>query len=130
MSAPPASLASPTSPLGAALGDAIGYWEPRRIGYNLALAAVVLGWAAFAWRRLHGLFGVDHLLSLIVLAVLANVCYCAAYVVDIPVQLSAFRGGWRRHRWMRWLLGTLSAMTLAWFWIGDEVLPVAGGGAG
>jgi len=114
------------SPLGKALSDAIGYWERRRIGYNLALAAVVLGWLAVAWSRLHGLFGVELLLALFVLTVLANVCYCAAYLVDVPVQLSAFRAGWRRRRWLLWLVGTLFGMALAWFWIADEILPAAG----
>lgn len=130
MSAPTAPQAGLPSSLGDVLSDAIGYWERRRLGYNLALSVVVLGWAALAWGRLRGLFGIDHLLSLFVLAVLANVCYCAAYVVDVPVQLSAFRAGWRRHRWMLWLLGTLFAMALAWFWIGDEILPGTRGWAG
>jgi hypothetical protein len=127
MSAPTAPHASLPSPLGEVLSDAIGYWERWRVGYNLALAAMVLGWVVRAWPRLRGLFGIEHLLPLFVLAVLANVCYCAAYVVDVPVQFSAFRGGWRRRRWLLWLLGTLFAMALAWFWISDEILPVSKG---
>ncbi|HEV3182792.1 MAG TPA: hypothetical protein VGY90_08245 [Steroidobacteraceae bacterium] len=43
------------------------------------------------------------LLLLIVLGVLANVCYCAAYLVDIPLQYSSFRSPWRRWRWGLWL---------------------------
>ena len=126
MSMPTAPQLGSHSPLGNALSDAIGYWERRRIGYNLALAAVVLGWLAVAWTRLRGLFDLEHLLALFVLAVLANICYCAAYLVDVPVQLSAFHDGWRRRRWLLWLVGTLFGMTLAWFWIADEILPAAG----
>ena len=126
MSMPAAPHTGSQLPPGNVLSDAIRYWEPRRVGYNLALAAVVLGWLVVAWTRLRGLLGVEHLLALFVLAVLANVCYCAAYLVDVPVQLSAFRDGWRRRRWLLWLVGTLFGMALAWFWIADEILPVAG----
>jgi hypothetical protein len=63
------------------------------------------------------------LLLLIVLAVLANLCYCAAYLVDIPLQYSSFRGGWRRWRWAVWLGGALFAVLLANYWIADEIYP-------
>ncbi|GAB3785608.1 hypothetical protein [Dyella agri] len=111
---------------GEILSDAIGYWERRRIAYNIALAAVVLGWTASAWAELRGQLDVQHLLMLFVLAVLANVCYCAAYLADVPMQLSAFRAGWRRRRWLLWLVGTLFGMALTWFWIADEILPAVG----
>lgn len=128
MNMPTASHTGLPLPLGRVLSDAIGYWERRRIGYNLVLAAVVLGWLAAAWTRLRGELNIEHLLALFVLAVLANACYCAAYLVDVPMQLSAFRDGWRRRRWLLWLVGTLFAMALAWFWVADEVLPVAAAG--
>lgn len=50
------------------------------------------------------------------LAVLANACYCAAYLVDIPVQLSDFRDAWRCMRILLWTVGTLFAAVLAIFW--------------
>ena len=111
---------------GAILSDAISYWERRRIAYNIALAVVVLGWTVSAWARLRSQLDVEHLLALFVLAVLANVCYCAAYLADLPMQLSAFRAGWRRRRWLLWLVGTLFGMALTWFWIADEILPAVG----
>ncbi|MEW9623119.1 hypothetical protein [Rhodanobacter geophilus] len=111
---------------GGILSDAIAYWERRRIAYNIALAVVALGWTVSAWARLRDQLDVQHLLALFVLAVLANVCYCAAYLVDVPMQLSTFRYGWRRRRWLLWLVGTLFGMALAWFWIADEILPAVG----
>ena len=105
------------------LTDAIGFWEPRRIAYNAALAVVVLAWAATGWGHVHPGISLESLLALLVLAVLANVCYCAAYVVEIPVQWSAYRGRWRQMRWLLWGFGTLLAVALTSYWVADEILP-------
>ncbi len=107
-----------------ALGDAIRFWEPRRLLYNVALAAVVLAWVAITgWSRVHHHPTFESMLAILVLAVLANLCYCAAYVIDLPVQLSVYGAAWRRRRWWLWLGGSLFAMALAWYWIGDEIFP-------
>jgi hypothetical protein len=44
------------------LSDAIGYREPRRIGYNAALALIVLGWTAFTWPHFRAAFAWQSLL--------------------------------------------------------------------
>lgn len=106
-----------------ALSDAIRYWELRRIVYNLALAAVVVALAIVSWTQIRGSLSFEVLLGLVVLAVLANVCYCAAYVVDLPMQLSSHVGTWKRWRWLLWLFGVLFGTALAWYWAGDEILP-------
>ena len=101
-----------------ALTDAIRFWEPRRIIYNLVLAVVVAIHAVLSW------FGPgpvpeitsDPLLSLFLLAVLANVAYCAAYVPDIPAQLSGFRLQWLRVRFAVFLVGLAFAAILAHFY--------------
>jgi succinate dehydrogenase/fumarate reductase cytochrome b subunit len=105
------------------LSEAIQYWEPRRIVYNLALAAVVAVPAAVYWAQIRDRISFELLLALLVLAVLANVCYCTAYIVDIPMQLSEHGARWRRWRWMLWLFGVLFGAALAWFWAGDEIIP-------
>lgn len=105
------------------LSNAIRYWEPRRIAYNVALALVVAGWVVVTWPHFRGAWEFEDLLALLVLAVLANVCYCAAYLADIPMQYSVFQAAWRRRRWALWLVGTLFAMALAYFWIADEIYP-------
>ena len=117
------AAASAPPPLREVLTDAIRYWEPRRIGYNLVLALIVLGWVAFTWPHFRGALAWSSILALFVLAVLANVCYCAAYLVDVPVQYSAFRDSWRRRRWLLWLIGVLFAGILAFYWLADEIYP-------
>jgi len=107
-----------------ALSDAIHYWEVRRIVYNVALAAVVIALAVVSWSRIETRLSFELLLALVVLAVLANVCYCAAYFVDLPMQLSSHVETWKRWRWLLCAFGILFGMALAWYWAGDEILPV------
>ena len=106
-----------------ALSDAIRYWELRRVVYNLALAAVVVALAVAFRARIESRVSFELLLALVVLAVLANLCYCAAYLVDLPMQLSSHAGIWKRWRWLLWMAGVLFGMALAWYWTGDEILP-------
>lgn len=98
-----------------ALSDAIRYWEPRRILYNFALLAVV---AAVYFTNLpesRQFLSGDGIQLLFVLATLANVAYCAAYVVDVVAQLSSFRPAWLRLRWIILLIGVVFAAILANF---------------
>jgi hypothetical protein len=112
-----------SAPFGLIVSDALRYWEPRRVAYNLVLAGIVLGWVGFTWPHFRPAFSRQSLLPLSVLAVLANVCYCAAYLADIPLQYSIYRSAWRRWRWALWLLGTLLASAMAFYWIADEIYP-------
>jgi len=123
------STSSPdeTAPNGASfrelISDAIRYWEPRRVGYNLVLAAIVLGWVGLTWPHFRGSFTWPSVLVVFVLAVLANICYCAAYLVDVTVQYSAFRDQWRKRRWVLWVVGVAFAGALTYYWIADEIYP-------
>jgi len=105
------------------LGDSLRYWEFRRLIYNLILLAVVAAWVAITWPHFRPMIEVHSLLLLAILALLANACYCAVYLVDIPMQCSAFNGLWKRRRWVLWLAGTLLAILLANYWIVDEIYP-------
>ncbi len=105
-----------------ALTDAIRYWEKRRIPYNAVLVLVALGNIALAWPQSRSLIRLSGFLLLFVLAVVANICYTSAYLVDVPAQLSGFRTGWLRLRWVLWAIGTAFAAVLAFYWMGDEVL--------
>lgn len=58
-----------------------------------------------------------------VLALLANFCYSAAYLVDITLLNSNFHAIWLSRRWILWLVGTLFAILLANYWIADEIYP-------
>jgi hypothetical protein len=108
------------------LTDAIRYWERGRIAYNLVLAGIVLGWFAWTWPHFRQAFHLPLIGALFVLGVLANVCYCAAYIADIPLQHSSFQRQWRAWRWGLWLIGTLFASVLASYWIADEIYPFVG----
>jgi hypothetical protein len=108
------------------LDDAIKFWEPRRILYNLVLTAVTVVWFTLDWSHFRPGLNLQLLLALLILAGLANVCYCAAYLVDIPLQYSSFRAVWRRRRWWLWLAGVLFAALLASYWINDEIYPGVG----
>jgi hypothetical protein len=98
-----------------ALTDAMRYWEPRRIVYNLVLLAVVGAHALIAWRRSGLDFTTDAALFLFLLWVLANVAYCAAYLADVPVQFSSFRSQWMRARTVVFAVGVGFAAVLAHF---------------
>lgn len=103
--------------------NAIRFWELRRLVYNLVLSAVVVAWVAVTWPHFRPMVDVHSLLLLAILALVANACYCAAYLVDIPLQCSAINVLWRRRRWILWLAGTLLAILLANYWIVDEIYP-------
>lgn len=98
-----------------ALSQAIRYWEPRRILYNalLLIEVLVVFVVNLPVSRSH--FDVNRVLLLFVLAVLANVAYCACYVVDVVAQLSAFRLVWLRFRWALFVLGVAFAGALTYF---------------
>jgi len=111
------------------VADALRYWEPRRVLYNGVLTAVAVSWVVLTWPHFRPvqLWGVPPgdthpaLLILVVLAFLANVCYCAAYLVDIPLQLTFVT--WRKYRWALLLTGTLFAILVENYWIADEIYP-------
>lgn len=92
--------------------DAIRYWEPRRLIYNAVLAVIVL---IQAWPVLPVLLrgdGLPALAALFVLAIIANIAYCAAYPVDLFLQCSEFCATWRRYRWVLFVIGLLMAAVL------------------
>jgi hypothetical protein len=89
--------------------DAIRYWEPRRLIYNAVLAALVLVYFFKAFPASKAQLSVDGALGVFLLAVLANVAYCAAYGADIFAQISGYRELWRKYRWILFLIGVLFA---------------------
>jgi hypothetical protein len=91
--------------------DALRFWEILRIPYNLVLVAIALATAGIAKLMV---LPVDLWLWLAFFAVIANVLYCAAYPVDLFVQMSDWRILWRRWRWVLWMVGTLTAGWLAY----------------
>jgi hypothetical protein len=96
--------------------DAIRYWEPRRLAYNAVLAAIVLIYFRLGYPASKTALSLNTVSFLFLMAVLANVAYCAAYIVDIFAQATAFQEGWRRYRWILFTVGLLFAAVLTRFW--------------
>jgi hypothetical protein len=117
---------APSDPFKASLIDAIRYWEPRRLVYNLVLAAICVLWVATTWPHFRPAMRLPTLLPMSALALFANLCYCAAYVVDLPMQGASFGESWKRRRWGLWLAGMLLAALFANYWIVDEIYPYVG----
>ncbi len=120
---PAADFGKPLGPFRGPFADAVRYWEPRRLLYNLVLVAVTVAWVTATWPHFRMGLTLSSLPPMAVLALLANVCYCAAYIVDIALLHSSFESVWKRRRWILWLMGTLFAAVLASYWIADEIYP-------
>ncbi len=113
----------PLGQLHGAFDNAIRYWEPRRIAYNAVLTLVVAAWVIVSWPHFRQSVTLHSLLLMTILATIANLCYCAAYLPDIAFQLSSFQSPWRRWRGALWVAGMLFATLLANYWIADEIYP-------
>ena len=105
------------------LADAARFWEPRRLLYNLLLLAVVLLWVMNTWPHFRPAITLQSLGIMIVLALLANLCYCAGYLAEILIQNVTSGVAWQRQRWAVWVVGTLLAILFENYWIADEIYP-------
>ncbi len=113
----------PSASFKESLADAARFWERGRVIYNLILIGVVATWILVSWPHFRPAMHLFRLFQLMVLGVIANVLYCAAYFVDIPMQSSGVGASWRRWRWALWTLGTILAFVLTNYWIADEIYP-------
>jgi hypothetical protein len=85
-------------PLRESLTDAIRSWEPLRLAYHAALVVIVIVYFWIGYPGSKAELSVNSILFIFLLAVLANVAYCAAYLVDVFAQASGFRETWRKNR--------------------------------
>ena len=95
--------------------DAIRYWEPRRLAYNAVLIGVVLFYFVKDYPTSRQTLSLDQILVIFVLAVMANVAYCAAYVPDVFAQTSGLSESWRRYRWIVFGVGVTFAAVITRF---------------
>lgn len=97
------------------------FWEIRRIWYNLALLLLCVWWVVRTWPHFQPAMTLFHLGQMIRLALIANILYSTAYAVDAIAFESL--GEPTRYRWRTALFvaGTLFALLLATYWIGDEI---------
>ena len=105
------------------LMNAARFWEPRRWLYNSLLFVVVVIWVTKTWPHFRPAMNLESLGVVVVLGLLANVCYCAAYLAEILIQNGTSTASWNRERWAIWLVGTLLAILFENYWIADEIYP-------
>ena len=95
--------------------DAIKFWERWRVVFNLVLAAIVVIHFVAGYPASRSILSLNFCLALFLLAVVANVAYCAAYIVDVFAQTSGFRELWQRYRWFLFAIGTTFAAIITHF---------------
>ena len=110
-------------PVHFSIRNAARFWEPRRLIYNAALTATALFWLFKDWTHFRPALSWYFLGVITVLALLANLCYCAAYFADVVIQNVLPNPNWNRCRWAIFTLGTLFAMLFESYWINDEIYP-------
>jgi len=118
----------PGTPAGPSLREgissAVRFWELRRLVYNIVLTLLVIGWVVFTWPHFFPALSFFTFVIMLKLAAIANLCYCAAYPVDMALQLlSLIPECLRRSRTLLWWAGMIFALVLAYYWIGDEIYP-------
>jgi hypothetical protein len=87
------------------------------------LATILLLWFVLTWPHFRPALRLPALGAFTLLGLLANLCYCAAYLADIAMPQLLPPTAWRRFRQILWLLGTLYAMLVENYWIADEIYP-------
>jgi hypothetical protein len=97
--------------------DALRYWEPRRLLYNLALFAVVIAHFYVSWPNSKAFITQNTFYGFFFLAVLANIAYCASYAVDLFVQFAGLSETWSRWRWSLLVIGIIFAAVISHFFM-------------
>ena len=120
---PADAFENPPAPFRERLADAVRFWEPRRIPYNLVLIAISLTWLVATWPHFRPALTLSSLGIFTVLGLIANLCYSVAYLIDFALQSSSFPSAWKRRRWILWLAGLIFATILTNYWIADEIYP-------
>jgi hypothetical protein len=106
------------------VADALRYWEPRRLVFNAVLGCVVLGHFLLRLPESRNALTFDFGLIVFLLAVIANICYCAVYVADLFVQFSGLHAAWQRGRVLLLVVGTAFAATITHFVVQGLFAPV------
>jgi hypothetical protein len=79
------------------------------------LTVIVIGYFLADYPASKSGLTMDFAFIVFILAVLANVAYCAAYIPDLFAQAAGFREAWRRFRWILFAIGLALAGILTRF---------------
>jgi hypothetical protein len=115
--------AQPAAP--SAAREAARFWERGRLLYNAILTVIVLLWLILTWPHFRPSLTLGSFEAFLVLALLANLCYSAAYLAEFFIRFLAPGAARRRARIALFVLGTLFAIILENYWIADEIYPYA-----
>ena len=107
--------AMPSVDLREKASNAIRFWERWRILYNLVLTVVVVSHFVAAYPASIQVLSIYFCLALFLLAVVANILYCTAYLPDIFVQASGFHELRQNFRWLLLVVGTTCAAIITHF---------------
>ena len=105
--------------------EAARFWERGRLLYNAILTVVVLLWLILTWPHFRPALTLGSFEVFVILGLLANLCYSAAYLAEFFIQLLAPGPSRRRARIALLVLGTIFAIVLENYWIADEIYPYA-----
>ena len=105
------------------LREAARFWELGRLWYTTILSVLVLLWVVLTWPHFRPALNWADLGRMTILGLLANVCYCAAYVAEFFIQGALPAKFWRRARYAVWIVGMLLAIVITNYWIADEIYP-------
>ena len=105
------------------LREATRFWELGRLWYTTILFAIVLLWVVLTWPHFRLALNWADFGRMTILGLLANLCYCAAYVADFFIQGALPAKFWRRARYGFWIAGMLLATVMTNYWIADEIYP-------
>ena len=103
------------------LASAVRFWEPRRLLYTGILTAILIVWFVATWPHFRPAMNLSAFIAFAGLGLLANLCYCAAYLADFFLQSVAPPTSLTRFRWTLWITGTLFAILLENYWVADEI---------
>ncbi len=74
------------------LKDAARFWELQRLLYNGVLLLIVVLWVVLTWPHFRPAMNLVALGKMTVLALLANLCYCAGYAMEGFIQVPVLAG--------------------------------------
>ncbi len=99
----------------------VRYWETRRLVYNLILTAFFVAWIVRTWPLFRPALNLHDLFAVFVLALLANLCYSAAYLAELIVGPLVTNHMVALRRSVL-VAGFVIAIVLENYWIADEIL--------
>lgn len=105
------------------LKNTAGYWEKKRIILNAVLLADIIAWIVITWPDFRPVLKIDSLLFLLIIGIIANICFSLVYLIELVLQRSPIWQWYRHLRMGLWVFGLLISIILLNYWIFDNIYP-------